>query len=190
MSPNEKSPKAEPLLPWVIGIPQGGARFTALFIGAFLVTFTSTLFLSVYPLRFRNEAIYWATPLEAYLLVVVIPVLAFPLAATHFGFCFYFSNFLCSLPRSISGLRFSIWTLLKTTAQIGIVLAVVSRFGGPGFAGLFYMASIVLSFANLKQWETVFGFRYPVWDPRVASVMLLVCLILAANALVWMLSGA
>jgi hypothetical protein len=178
-------PVAEPLLKFAMpATSPRGYLFWLVFAGVSV----PTLFLPVFPVEpYRIEYVYWARPLEAYIFVFVFPIVAFPIAATHFATCFQLSKLISD--RNRTSTSFSLMVLFKLVTFISFVLAVVAAFRGTGFVVLFYITSIVVAVANLRSWNSIFGLPYLQLGPFWSKALLWSCSSLALLGLISIFSS-
>lgn len=148
---------------------------------AFVVAFAATLFIPVYPINIRTYSLYWARPLEAYVFMAVAPIVAFPVAATHFAVCFYFATLIAKLSARGES-AFTLRSLMTCVAILSVCLGLVARFNEYGFLVSFYSFSILVPLANILKIERIASVPIPKLSRAYAWIMLGVSIALALAA--------
>jgi len=142
-------PKAETGLPAARPLLSLNFPTSPLFWCVFLLIFVGSLFIPVLPVRHGQVVIMVVPVAAAYIFFFVAPLHAFPIAATHFGLCFYIAKFVAMLGNPESATSFSLRSLLILIATLSICLGVFVRFKLAGVFFLFFLFSIAISLTSI-----------------------------------------
>ena len=113
----------------------------------------------------------------------VLPVIAFPVAATHFAICYYVVKLMSPFPVGFKkGRVFSLKSLMIAVTSMAIFFGLIIRFQTDGFLVTFYAVAILFSVANLLNWKTIATIPFPRLPQPIAWPLMIVSTLLALVA--------